>query len=230
MASRIVVLKEISDRIYHLEFPGDGYLMCSSLIRFQEHYESPRFKGKIFTLAEYMDYYALKFGNFTYFQDIAGFNMPSSTFRKFYDGKFDPLTNKEKKILEVFRNMRALHIEKPYYIIATCARSTSHENDLIHELSHGLYYVNDDYRKQVRALLRGRDFEPLRAYLKERGYHKQHFTDEIQALLLEDAESFSRTEARASDYLEIRRVMRKIYDTHFVRLISKSQKVRLPQG
>lgn len=222
MASKVVALKEISDSIYHLEFPND-HLMCSSLVRFQEHYECPRFKDKVFTLEEYMDWYAAKFGNFTYFLDIAGFNIPSYALKKFYQGKFDPLTKKEKKILQIFKD-----IKEPYYIIATCKKSDNYDNDLIHEISHGLYYVNEEYHRDVRRILRGQDLSGVYAWLKKKGYHRKHFLDEAHAILLEDADSFNRCEQKAHDYREIRKQLRDNYDKHYVQLITKTKKIKMP--
>ena len=47
----LATIKEICHNIYHIDFPTQ-HLMCSSLIRFEEHYESPKFKGKVFSLEE----------------------------------------------------------------------------------------------------------------------------------------------------------------------------------
>jgi len=222
MPSRIVTLREVTEGVYHLLFPNDGYLMCSSLMRFQEHYESPKFKGKVFDAEEYMDWYAARFGNFTYYQDVGGFNMPSCTLKKFYAGKFDPLTRKEQRILEAFKD-----IEEPYYIIATCKQSKTHEQDLIHEISHGLFFVNSEYRKNVKKILRGHDLSVLHEYLRRQGYHKTHFLDECHALLLENAKNFERTGARAGDHVNVRRELHQNYDQHFIELICKNHKFRI---
>lgn len=222
MASRIVTLKEISENIFHLEF-STPHLMCSTLIRFQEYYECPKYKNKVFTLEEYMDWYADKFGDFTYFTEVAGFNMPSSVLDKFYAGKFDPLTRKEQWILKLFKKLS----RNPFYIIATCKNSIDHENDLIHEISHGLYYVNREYRNGVRKILAGADLSGIYEWLRKRGYHKDHLFDEAHAILLEDAKSFGRCGQQASQYREVRRKLRANYDEHFVWLINRTQKVKI---
>jgi len=52
-------------------------------LRFEEYYESPRFKGRIFTFDEYRKWYVKnspkgkKTGRFTYYSDWSGFNIPS---------------------------------------------------------------------------------------------------------------------------------------------------------
>lgn len=44
--------REIVDRIHVATFDTQREL-CSTFLRFQEHYESPEFRGKVFSLAEY---------------------------------------------------------------------------------------------------------------------------------------------------------------------------------
>lgn len=169
--------------------------MCSTLIRFQEHYESPKFKGKVFTLEDYMDWYAPKYGvcgNFTYFNDVLGFNIPSYALQKFYNGEFNPLTKKETKILEMFENY-----EDPFYIIATCDDFC--ESTVRHEVAHGLYFINKNYKKNVKKILKEVNLNPIYEWLNLKGYHKSHFFDEAQALLIEDAKDFNRCGVKASD-------------------------------
>ena len=80
--------------------------LTSTFLRFQEHYESPRFKGEVFTLDEFQDWYiknspnGIETGKFTYHTDWNGFNIPSHILKPFYEGKFDPLSFDEQAILE----------------------------------------------------------------------------------------------------------------------------------
>jgi hypothetical protein len=53
-----------------------------------------------------MDWYAERYGNFTYYQDWAGFNVPSTALQPFYEGRFDPLSEKEKALLRLFNGLR----------------------------------------------------------------------------------------------------------------------------
>ena len=64
---------KIADGIYLLRFETQ-YEVTSTFLRVQEHYESPQFHGRIFTLEQYMDWYVAENGAFTYFQDWSGFN------------------------------------------------------------------------------------------------------------------------------------------------------------
>ena len=81
------------------------YQLAATFMRFQEYYDSPQFKGKIFSVEEYMDWYANVNGKFSYFEDWPAFNIPSQTLKMFFAGWFNPLTNKEKKLLDVFRGI-----------------------------------------------------------------------------------------------------------------------------
>jgi hypothetical protein len=82
----------------HLLVFDNQYDLASTFLRFQEHYESPEFAGKVFTLDEYKNWYinhsprASKDGVFTYYEDWNGFNIPSKILKPFYGGKFSPLS------------------------------------------------------------------------------------------------------------------------------------------
>ena len=102
-----------------------------AILRIQEHYESSRFRSRVFTLEEYMDWYAERFGAFTYFEDWSGFNVPSTAFEPFYEGRFDPLSEKERRLLRLFERERA-----PFYVIGITS-----DDDLQHELAHALYFT-----------------------------------------------------------------------------------------
>jgi len=144
------------ERIFHLRF-DEMNEMAEAFLRFQEHYESPEFKGKIFTLDEYKEWYmenspdAKEAGEFTYYDDWGGFNIPSEILEPFYDGKFDPLSDKERMLLDVFLEHRG----KLFYIIATgkSEKEGKDESSLKHELAHGLFYVHRQYRSEAPPII-----------------------------------------------------------------------------
>src|SRR3990167_8171616 len=106
-----IKLEEIIKNIFHLNVDTQEEL-TTTFLRFQEHYESPEFKGKIFTLEEFKKWYILnspngkKTGRFTYYEDWAGFNIPSEVLEPFYEGKFNPLADYEQKFLDLFKEKR----------------------------------------------------------------------------------------------------------------------------
>ena len=101
---------------------------------------SPKFHDSIFTLEEYMDWYAAENKDtFSYYEDWTGYNVPSSAFRPFYKGEFDPLSEKEKQLLRLFRGLRGR-----FYVIAVFDADRGHS--LKHELAHALYFIDDEYK------------------------------------------------------------------------------------
>lgn len=161
--------------IYYLRF-STQHLLCSTFLRFQEHYESPEFKGKIFTLEEFMDWYAKERGLFSYYSDWAGFNVPSEVLLPFRDGYFDPLTKKEARLLELTGR-----IEGRFYLIADEVSSKSVIN---HEFVHGLFGLNPEYANEVSAAISQHATNRFRRKLEKIGYHKDVLDDEINAYVL----------------------------------------------
>lgn len=221
MLSKIVTYKIILPNTYHFQFPND-YYMISSLLRFQEHYESSRFCDKVFTLEEYMDYYANRYGNFTYLFDVAGMNFPSSALDSFYKGYFDPLSYKEKKFLDLFDTF-----EKPFYFIATSDESENLQDDIRHEISHALFYLNPNYKKEISNLLKRYKFKEIKKYLRKEQYHKSRFHDEIQALLLEKDSFFEKTGIHISRYKKVRFKIKKIFNKYFQDKKTKKYKFKI---
>jgi len=174
------------------------YELASTFLRVQEHYESTRFKNRVFTLEEYMDWYAERFGAFTYFEDWSGFNVPSTALRPFYDGTFDPLREKERRLLAMFRRIR-----EPFYVIGIAS-----EQDLHHELAHALYYMQPEYRKAVNAAMRNYNTAGLARRLAAMGYHRSVLADEVHAYLV-SAEDLG--EIKATRHAPLRKELKTIY-------------------
>jgi hypothetical protein len=182
-----MIVKQISKNIYLIKFKTRNDL-TSTLLRFQEHYESPKFKGKIFTLEEYKKWYiknspkGIKTGKFTYYKDWSGFNIPSHILQPFYRGLFNPLTEAEKSILHVFNKIR----NKKFYIIGVYGDVD--KSILKHEIAHGMYYSNNNYHKEVNAVLKKMDSiavkQIIKYFKKNAGYHKDVYLDEIHAYTL----------------------------------------------
>lgn len=169
---------KIADGIFLVRFPTQ-YELAATFLRIQEHYESSRFRSRVFTLEEYMDWYASEFGAFTYFEDWSGFNVPSTAFEPFNEGQFDPLLYKETRFLRRFRNDRP-----PFYVIGIAS-----DADLKHELAHALFFTRPDYKRAVLATLRDYDTSALKKELAGMGYHKHVLTDEVHAYLVAPAGS-----------------------------------------
>ena len=198
-----MITTRIAKEIFLVQF-STQYELASTFLRIQEHYESSRFRNRVFTLETYMDWYASEFGAFTYFQDWSGFNVPSTAFAPFYAGRFDPLLKKEQRLLRRFRRMRP-----PFYVIGIA----SHQ-DLKHELAHALFFTRPDYRRSVLAAMRGHDTSTLGKTLVRLGYHPHVIRDEVQAYLVAPAESLG----RARKLAPLRRALQAIYRRYAVDL------------
>jgi hypothetical protein len=152
--------------------------MALTLLRFQEHYESPRFKGTVFTLAQYKQWYTSVRGSFSYADDWAGFNFPDPILEPFKAGRFNPLTPAEREVLKALAGQKGR-----FYVIAT---AQGNARALEHELAHAFYYLLPAYRRRSLAIQKGGDFSDLIERLKEgEGYDPMVFKDEIQAILAE---------------------------------------------
>jgi hypothetical protein len=174
-------LKRINNDIVHVKFKTQR-LLSETLLRFQEYYESPKFKGKIFTLGEFRKWYGSEYGGFSFYEDVAGFNFPSYALKPFYEGLFDPLTKYESEFIEMFRNR-----EDNFYIIGTYCEDEASEDYLDHELCHALWHTNKLYKKGVNRLLKAADLsKTIKGFTKKLGYHKDVVFDEIQAYLSTD--------------------------------------------
>ncbi len=174
-----VQVAEVVPGVLHMKFP-EQRLMASTMLRFQEHYESPKYRGKAFTLDEFKKWYAenqSKTGDFSYYEDWEGFNIPSRVLRRFKKGDFDPLDPKERALLARFAERKGR-----FYLIAT-AGEDGDPVTLRHEVAHGLYYTRPDYRRRAQALLKEVDLKPVYAMLKRLGYHKSVWLDEAHAWL-----------------------------------------------
>jgi len=151
-----------------------------TFMRFQEYYESPNpnFKGKIFTQGQLRKWYSETYGTNTYHHDWSGFNLPSVVLIPFKDGLFDPLTDEEKNLLELFR-----YRHDNFYIIGAQNTAT-----LRHELSHALYASNEKYKNEINRFLNNNRQKIKKAskYILDKGYCKDVLFDELQAYITDN--------------------------------------------
>jgi hypothetical protein len=190
----------IADRIFLVRFDSQ-YALASTFLRIQEHYESSRFRKRVFSLEQYMDWYAERFGAFTYYEDWSGFNVPSTAFEPFHQGRFDPLLRKEQRLLRLFRKERS-----PYYVIGVAA-----DADLTHEAAHALFFTRPAYRKAVRAALRGYDTTGIQKRLSALGYHRFVLIDEVHAYLIARPDGLGVPVGRLAP---LRKTLRAIFRRH----------------
>ena len=160
-----------------------GMLFCKA----QEFYESPKFKNKKFSIWEYSKWYSRNSGCFSYPKDFCGYNIPLQVAKNCYiknkvESPYDEIFNKIIKSIKL----------KDAYIIGADNLSSS---IFKHELCHGLYYTNLDYRKEMDHITKNLSKNSLNKFkknLKNKGYASSVTFDEIQAYMaIEESNSIS---------------------------------------
>ncbi|CUT10151.1 hypothetical protein BF49_1231 [Bradyrhizobium sp.] len=204
--SEKIVKQRVGPGIYLLRFKTQ-YELTSTFLRVQEHYESPEFHGRVFSLEQYMDWYAEQYGNFTYYQDWSGFNVPSTAFAPFYTGAFDPLTRKERRLLRFFERLRGR-----FYVIGIYQ---GHGSTLTHELAHALFFTDAGYRKGVREAMRSYDTRALERQIAQAGYAQHVIEDEAQAYLIAPSGELG---AASKPLVPLRRQLRALFREHATKL------------
>lgn len=163
--------------VFNLVFPNQ-YLMTATLMRFQEHYESPKYRGKNFGTEEFMDWYASsKGGNFSYFEDWTGCNFPSCVLEA-----FPRLSVKEATVRDLLTEQAEKYQYDQFYVLGT----TQGDEALPHEMVHALFHLSPAYAADVKRLCRAHatKLKPLFRWFQKVGYHPQVFNDEVNAYLL----------------------------------------------
>lgn len=176
----LVTANEISAGIWAVVMPT-RYFLSSTFLRFQEHYESPEFQGKIFDLPAFKDWYRRQSSPsncFSYYQDWGGYNVPGQVLAPFRAGHFNPLSRKEQAFLETIGEPPA-----PFYLIGVSQKDW--QDSLRHETAHALYAINLEYRGAVDEVLHDLPLAPLFEYFRRLTYRQEVLLDEAQAHLVE---------------------------------------------
>ena len=206
--NNLFTVRQLQPGIFYLLF-NDRIDLSKTMIRFQEHFESPQFKDQVFSRKEFEAWYRQKNnGKFDYYDFWGdGFNIPSHILETFYRGEFKNLTRSEKLILDQFKNRR----HTKYYIIATAKNSETKTFD--HEIAHALYYLNPKYREEVESVLREIDITPVEKFLKEfyGDYHDSVLRDEAHAWLMHNSKDLQKDGFDISPYIFVTEKLQRVY-------------------
>jgi len=176
----IFSMSKVLDGIYHLSFDSTINL-GAYFLRYQEYYESPRYYNVPFQLIDFLKWYASENdGNFTYFSDWAGFNLPAQVILDLYPQLTD--ANDHDSFMLLIAKMVLKENDKAYII------GTSHESKsaLDHEIAHGLFYTNTKYQAEMKRTVKklpAKIRKGIESVLLEMGYHERVLVDEIQAYM-----------------------------------------------
>lgn len=188
-------IREIAPNIFGVVIK-DRYQRGMLFCRYQEFYESPykEIRGKYFTLEQYMDLYRTKNKkhSFTYPIDWSGYNIPSQTLWKALDmfkksgcQEYDEVMSFIINFCENYTlKFNKSRVKRWYLLGADSFRSSTMD----HEISHGLYYINKEYRKNCNSLIseiKKGDFNKMKKQLIKIGYadDSKIINDEIQAYM-----------------------------------------------
>ena len=170
----------------------DHYHRAMLFCRVQEYYESPnpQFRGKNFSIWDYIEWYSREHRDvFTYTYDWGGFNIPLKTAWDCYEKLKEHESPYDKEMESIIRTIELRMFNKKNtrnwnaYIIG----ADSTESDTFdHEICHGLYTTNKEYKELVDEITLGiplEDYTKFRDNLLAMGYTDKVIDDEIQAYL-----------------------------------------------
>lgn len=158
-------------------------------MRYQEFYEGVNedFRGKNFELLDFIKWYSEdKNGPFTYLDDWAGFNVPGECFDNLYEQGIPDPNRYDKFMRMVYDMIRHLVGSEKFYLIGC---TMGDEESMNHEIAHGMWYLEDHYRKAQQgniywlAKQRSEFYRSLKSALIADGYTPKVIDDEIQAYL-----------------------------------------------
>jgi hypothetical protein len=183
-------LKEVRPRVYSVVIK-DSYDRAMTFCRVQEFYESPnkKFRGKSYSIWDYMKWYSDTFGGFTYARDWGGFNIPLKSAVSCYDKIKENLTPYDLVMKEIIEKIEASMFDKKNkkdynaYIIGS---EDANGETFKHEMCHALYSIDKNYKREMDGLtssIEERHYKFLSNNLLEMGYALQVVPDEIQAYL-----------------------------------------------
>lgn len=187
------VVKEIKPNIYCV-LVDDNYDRAMLFCRYQEFYESPykKFRNKYFTWMEYMRFYkdVWKKKTFTYPEDWSGYNIPSNILQIAHhifcgETEYDNIMNDIYWycVSDVQKKNEGKDVD--WYLIGASSKDL---RTLDHEIAHGLYFTNRNYKKDTNKLIKEikpTHYDKLKKKLIKMGYvsDKKIINDEIQAFM-----------------------------------------------
>ena len=185
-------VREVFPKIFCVTI-DDNYDRAMLFCRYQEFYESPtkKFRGKYFSWAQYMRHYKdfWKKDTFTYPIDWSGYNIPSTIVEKGLDvfnkeTEYDVIMNDIYYFCENYP-LRLGDSRGKWYLIGASSKDL---RTMDHEIAHGLYFTNKNYRLQMLVLLTSipkKTMDKIDKKLIKMGYvnDRKILDDEAQAFL-----------------------------------------------
>lgn len=179
-------VKEVEPNIFAVIIK-DRYDRAMTFCRVQEYYESPnkKFRGQDFNMFEYMKWYSKTYGRgFSYANDWSGFNLPYDVARKCIEETMleTPYDDEMWYILNRIEDLMDSIDDKAYIIGAGDLKGATFD----HEICHGLWYTNKQYKKNAEALVKAlpkKHYNKINKELLSMGYTDKVINDEVQAYM-----------------------------------------------
>lgn len=175
-------IKEVKPNIFAV-IVKDKYDRAMLFCRVQEYYESPspKFRGKQFSIWDYMKWYDKKNGcGFSYGADWSGFNIPIWVAKECYNHLNKLETPYDKVMDEIVQKLNS------YYTGYMIGAGNTTDETFQHEVCHALYHIDKNYKKQMDNLTEGlpkKYYDVFKNNLFKMGYASKVVKDEIQAYL-----------------------------------------------
>lgn len=186
-------VKEVKPNIFCV-LVDDNYDRAMLFCRYQEFYESPykNFRGKYFSWSQYMRHYknVWKKDTFTYPIDWVGYNIPSHIVQQANhmfvgETEYDTIMNDIYFYCSDVSTKNNNGKKTDWYLVGSSSKDL---RTMDHEIAHGLYFTNKEYKKECDRLIRGikpNHYDNLKKKLVAMGYvsTKKIIDDEIQAFM-----------------------------------------------
>lgn len=202
-------INKIRENILHVTFKTQEEL-AKAFLPFQEFYENIKFAGTEFTFDEFKDWYIAEFGEFSYYQDWSGFNVPSSVIASMRNNdnlmKSLVISDESTKLYESLLPM----LSDDFYVIGTI--QDTDVGTLAHELSHARFFLDILYKQNVTFVLEKNShlIEPLVEHLKGISYHQKVLLDEAHAYILHEEEYLTSEGLWNSNLAALREELRRL--------------------
>lgn len=178
-------IKEVKPNVFAV-IVKDSYDRAMLFCRAQEYYESPnkKVRGKDFSIWDYMKWYSKEYGRgFSYGVDWSGFNIPFDIIWKCYN-ECEMETPYDETMWEILVTIgNKCEPNKKVYVIGA---GDTNGWTFQHEVCHGLWYTNSQYKKEAKSVLNTidkNDYSIFKQNLLDMGYTDSVIDDEIQAYL-----------------------------------------------
>jgi hypothetical protein len=178
-------IKKVKPNIFAV-IVEDSYDRAMLFCRVQEYYESAnkKFRGNDFSIWDYIRWYSKEHNDtFTYTRDWGGFNIPFDILWNCYQSCVIETPYDETMREIMYKIDHKMNKDKKAYVIGV---DTIESDTFDHELCHGLYYTNNEYKTLVNEITENMDivaYTKLKKNLYDMGYAEQVTDDEIQAYL-----------------------------------------------